>query len=73
MIEDINEYKKVMLEIVDRQGAIPSVWSSHLYQLFKDSFIEDEDGYKTFQGKRIYFINEKDGTLIDWRKLENEI
>lgn len=55
------------------QGIVPSVWSSFMYKSFKDHFEEDEEGYKCFQGKRIYFVNEKDGTLIDWRKLENEI
>lgn len=69
----MEEYKKVMMEMVCGQGSGPQVWSAYMYNKFKDCLEEDEEGYKTFEGRRIYFVNEKDGTLIDWRKLDGKI
>lgn len=66
----MENYKQVFLEMISKDRPVPQVWSAHMYHSFKDYLTEDEEGYKTFQGNRIYFVNPKDGSLIDWRKID---
>lgn len=70
MDDSVENYKKVFLEMICGEGVVPTVWSAYMYSSFKEYLSEDEEGYKCFQGKRIYFVNEKDGTLVDWRELD---
>lgn len=65
----MDEYKKVLKEIINSE-IVPNVWAAGMYHAAKEYLSEDEEGYKTFQGKRIYFVNEKDGSLINWKDIK---